>query len=171
MKKIFVLMIAFAALALTACGGSGEKSSEASSQSQSTGDAYVFEYKGTKIAMNAQAAAIVEALGEPKNYVERPSCAFNGLDKEYNYGSFILYTYPMDDVDYVLQVVLMDDLVSTAEGISIGASRDQVTAAYGDGAKTVGTSPEYDKGDCQLTFVMDGDTVKSIQYYAVTGLK
>ncbi|MBQ7248307.1 MAG: hypothetical protein IJS22_09500 [Lachnospiraceae bacterium] len=168
MKKIFVLMIAFAALALTACGGSDEPKTEAGSASA---DAYVFEYKGTKIAMNAQAAAIVEALGEPKNYVETPSCAFNGLDKEYNYGSFILYTYPMDDVDYVLQVVLMDDLVSTAEGVSIGSSRDQVTAAYGDGAKTVGTGLEYDKGDCQLTFVMDGDTVKSIQYYAVTGLK
>ena len=170
MKRIFAFVFAALMLGLCACGGSGDGTQAPSDTDSSLIEPYYFETKGVKVAMNAEAAPVVAALGEPKNYVESPSCAFNGIDKEYNYGSYVIYTYPKDGVDYILQVVLMDDLCSTREGISIGAEKAQVTAAYGDECKVVGSGLEYDYGDCQLTFVFENDIVKSIQYYAVTGL-
>ena len=172
MKKIICLLMV-CMLALAACGGSGDAETTQASggttqaaEQQST-DAYVFTVKGVKVVMNAEAKPIIEALGECKSYHEEASCAFNGLDKEYNYGSFIIRTYPKDDVDYISAVDLMDDTVTTPEGLYIGATKDDVVKAYGQPS---GDFYEYVKGDCSLLFLFDGDTVTSIQYTADTGL-
>ena len=172
MKKLICLLM-ICVLALSACGGSGDadttKAADGTTKAaeQQTGDAFAFTVKGVKVVMNAEAKAITDALGEPKSYREEESCAFKGLDKEYNYGSFIIRTYPKDDVDYISGVDLMDDTVSTPEGLYIGATKDEVVKAYGQPS---GDFYEYVKGDSSLLFLFDGDTVSSIQYTADTGL-
>ena len=110
------------AMALTACGGSGDGSSASSDAPAAGGDGYTFTSGSTVIAMNEDASAVVEELGEADDYFESESCAFEGLDKVYSYPGFQLNTYPVDDKDYVLSVVFMDDTVSTDEGISIGST-------------------------------------------------
>ena len=77
-------------------------------------------YKNVKIIPGAEIAPIVAALGQPQNYMESPSCAFTGLDKIYTYPHFMIYSYPMNNVDYVYMVTLTDDIVSTDEGVKIG---------------------------------------------------
>ena len=175
MKKLLcILMVCM--LGLSACGGGSSETeaagktdaaTTAAGKEEAAGDAFVFTVKGVKVVMNAEAKAVTDALGEPKSYHEEESCAFKGLDKEYNYGSYIIRTYPKDDVDYISAVDLMDDTVQTAEGISIGATKDDVVKAYGE--PTDGFY-EYVKGDCTLLFLFDGDAVSSIQYTADTGL-
>lgn len=178
MKKISVLFICIltAAMVFTGCGDeNGSNSNNNSSTAPTTGGSntqketgYTYSLKGTTVAMNAEMAPIVTALGEPDKYFESESCAFQGLDKVYTYGSVVVNTYPKNDVDYVYSIELKDDTVQTAEGISIGASKSDVTAKYGSPSKETDTSYIYTKGDSELAFIFDGDSVKSITYTAVT---
>ena len=91
---------------------------------------YAFIYNGVVIEMDADAAPIVEQLGEPDAYFEAPSCAFEGIDKIYTYGSFELDTYPTKDKDYVSAIILKDDIITTTEGIGIGESVDKMEEVY-----------------------------------------
>lgn len=171
MKKKMILVWACLMAAVIGCAGCGQTQQESrpaqeSNQSQETG--YVFEYKGTAIKMNADMAALLTALGEADSYFESPSCAFQGMDKVYTYGSIVITTYPEGGKDYVYTVELKDDLVKTPEGISIGSSRSAVTAAYGTPAQESDTSLVFRKDDSELTFIIDGDSVKNILYMAIT---
>jgi len=175
MKKIFALVLAFAAaLALVACGGGEQQSAETTAVSDqtkaATADEFVFKSGDVEIAMNAPAADIISALGEPISYFESESCAFKGLDKTYTYTNFVIYTYPKDGVDYILEVSILNDLVKTAEGISIGDTAEMVKMAYGE-AELDGTSYSYTKGESGLLFIMTDEKVSSIQYFANIGVK
>ena len=94
MKKLMCLILAvFTVVGLVACGSSQPAGNSSGNQAGTNTpvaatDGYVFDYNGTKIAMHAEAAPIIAALGEPKTYTEEASCAFTGLDKTYFVGSF-----------------------------------------------------------------------------------
>lgn len=127
-------------------------------------EGFLFNYNGTEIAMHAPAAPIVEALGEPKKYTESASCAFEGLDKTYYYGSFYLDTYPMGEEDFVYGWWFADDSLTTEEGIYIGATQAQVEAAYGADAFNGTNAYTVTKGDTMLTVILEDGVVTSIQY-------
>lgn len=176
LRKFFVVaaVVAAGAALLCACGSSAAgDSGNAESGGQSAGttaasSGYTFELNGVTIAMNAEMAPIVEALGEADSYFESESCAFQGLDKVYAYGSVQISTYPVDGVDYVYTVVLKDDTVETPEGIMIGSATEDVIAAYGDADTQTDTALSYTKDDSILAFILDNGTVTDITYTAVT---
>ena len=192
MKKIIYLLIAavLAAGFLTACGSdnknttketdatttqaAGNETTDAAAddkaddgQTATAADRYTFVYKGTNIVMKAEAAPICEALGDAKSYTEETSCAFDGLDKNYTYTSFIMTTYPDGDKDRVNSVTLLDDTVSTTDGICIGDSKEKVENVYGADSFNDVNAYIMTEGDAQLTIILDGDKVSSIQYTAV----
>ena len=170
MKKrsllVFACLMMAAILMVTACGGSKETETSGKDNTEQ-GSELVLLYKDIEIAMKEDAAPILKALGEAKSYTEAASCAFEGLDKTYYYGSFYLYTYPDGETDRVNMVVLCDDTLSTPEGVAIGDSKEKVESTYGaDGYNGI-NAYEYTKGDCKLTIIMENDLVSSIQYGAV----
>ena len=171
MKKIFALILALTmVLALAACGGeTAPETTAPAANAPGKTDASSWKYtvRGVDILMNAEAAPILEALGEPVSYTEEASCAFTGLDKTYNYGGFFLNTYPIGDADYIYGVCLMDDSSTTPEGIYIGATQAEVEAAYGaDGFN--GSNAYILKGTTStLTIILSDGVVSSIQYDAV----
>lgn len=168
---IFVVMVA---IVFTGC--SEEKTinkaktvpatSVVSSVQAETG--YTYTLNDVSISMNAEMAPIVTALGEPDNYFEAQSCAFQGLDKVYTYGSVVITTYPVNDVDYVSSIELKDDTVQTTEGICIGAAKSDVTGIYGSPSRETDTSYIYAKSDSELSFIFDDDCVQHIIYSAIT---
>ena len=176
MKKILALILTLAlALGVTACGGSSNNgggndipqilpATDGNDAPTVPADGFVFNYNGIEIALHANAAPIVEALGEAMSYTESASCAFEGLDKTYYYGSFYMDTYPVGEEDFVFGVWFADDSVATEEGIYIGASKADVEAAYG--AESFNGSNAYivTKGDCSLTVILEEDVVTSVQY-------
>ncbi|MBQ2283105.1 MAG: hypothetical protein II250_02890 [Agathobacter sp.] len=176
MKNAKVLLVAMLAVGtlLTGCGG-GDTNTDAKS-SQSTDDTakkeskgYKFDLKGVTVSMNEEMAPIVEKLGEADNYFESESCAFQGMDKVYTYGSVVVTTYPENEVDYVYTIELKDDTVTTQEGLYIGATKEDVIAKYGEATTATDNALVYEKDDSKLSFIMDdGATVSSITYTAIT---
>lgn len=177
MKKLAAVLLMVACMAFMAgCGddekviGGDSKNSqpEGGSQGAESGGetdykGYVFNYSGTLVGVDADAAPIIKALGEPASYYEAASCAFEGLDKTYTYRGFEIDTYPEGDKDYVSAVVLKDDSVQTAEGICIGDSREKLQQKYGDGA-TEGSALVYAKDGMKLCFILQNDEIVSIEY-------
>ncbi len=152
-------------------GGEGQQGSGAQEGQQdpgqgstAAGEGYLFTAQGVTIAMDADAAPILEQLGESASYFEAASCAFEGLDKTYTYNGFELDTYPTGDKDYVSAVVLKDDSVATQEGICIGDSRDKVLQAYPDGGTEECGMIIYRKGGMKLVFILKEEEVASIEY-------
>lgn len=176
MRKILLLVIV-TVLTISGCSNKGTSDQEKeqttgnpvqeTSENSETKEGFTFAYQEVTIPMNVDAAPIVEKLGEPVDYFEAASCAFQGLDKIFYYSGFELGTYPNGDKDYVSYVNLLDDSVTTDKGIFLGSSLDEVVAAYGNGYKVDGTSYVYFLGDSKLTFIIEGQTVSQITYYAV----
>lgn len=173
MKKLLIMvLIGCLLLNLAACSAStnsdgtvgGNSVGESTAPSVPAEDDFSFEYKGTKISFHAPAAPIVAALGEPVKYTESTSCAFEGLDKSYYYGSFYLETYPQGDEDFVYGWWFADDSVTTEEGIYIGATQSEVEKAYGTECFNGSNAFVINKSAGSLTVILEDGLVSSIQY-------
>lgn len=194
MKRLLSLSLALImALALTACGpkekpndgsqaGSNpgtDASQSADQSSASTGDAsvegpevesgsaYTFHYKGCDLPMNAEFAPLLAFIGEPDNYFEAESCAFQGLDKTYTYADMELLTYPVDGVDYISSIRLLADTAATPEGITIGSTPEEVEAAYGPDFQESAGQYTYVEGDTMLAILFQDGKAISVEYVAL----
>jgi len=179
MKRIVLLAACF--ILLTGCGKEEpakqvnsdavvtevpENSSQADSSSEQE-KGFEFLYNDVTIPMNVDAAPIIDALGEPQEYFEAASCAFQGLDKTYTYSGFELTTYPKDDLDYVSTIYVLDDSVTTDKGIYIGSTLEEVTSAYGTDYSEESGEYTFTMGASTLSFLIEDDCVTSITYSAV----
>lgn len=138
-----------------------------STENNTVSEGFHFEADGVSIPMNVDAAPIIEALGEPAEYFEAASCAFQGLDKIYTYGGFEINTYPSEDKDFIASVYFLDDSVTTDKGIYLGASLEDVTAAYGEDYTEKDGEYTYTLGESTLSFLIEEDSVASITYSAI----
>lgn len=148
-------------------GSSQAADSSKSGEDNKSGDSFRFKLKDVDFTVKDDMAPIAEKLGEPTKYFESESCAYQGLDKVYTYGSVVIRTYPENDKDYVLNVELKDDSVSTVEGVSIGDNRDKVKQTYGEPEKSTDTSDVFHKGDCTISFMYGSDGAVSSIVYAI----
>lgn len=186
-KKILAMAMAAGLMLLAGCGDSekviggdvvnvttGSRSEEpagtqeaAAAQAPQTETAppkgYVFTVNNVTVEVDAEAAPVVEALGEPVSYFEAASCAFEGLDKIYTYNGFEIDTYPAQDKDLVSAVILKDDSIATAEGVCIGDSLEKLQEVYGEAAQENGMLI-YAKDGMKLCFIMQDDSIISIEY-------
>ena len=177
-KLILVLVLAFGR---TGCGNNGNdngKTEENTTKVEQQNDSvskddtnkvaetkgYVFEYNGVEVGMDMEAASVIDALGEPVTYFEAPSCAFEGLDKTYNYGSFEIDTYEQDGKDYISGVFLCDDLIETPEGVALYETKADMIAVYGENYKEEFGMLVYEKDGMKLNFILNGDEITSIEY-------
>ncbi|MBO5701068.1 MAG: hypothetical protein J6S71_01390 [Clostridia bacterium] len=173
--RIFSLIIALVIMSslFIACDGGSDITLPPEDGNTTAGvaaenDAYVFVYNNTEVAPHAKMAELINGLGDPTTYEESESCYYQGLDKDYTYPGFKLRTYPMDGVDYVLNVCFVDDSVSTPEGIMLGSTRDEVIAAYGTSFTEQNGSTVYTIGKTELRFRFSDNGVTAIEYWAIT---
>ncbi len=130
---------------------------------------FIFKYNGVSVIINTPMGNILKSLPSDYDYQEQPSCAGQGIAKTYtyNHGSFSIETNPVGKEDSISSILLCDDTVSTAEGIFIGNTVEQVKAAYGNpDESTTENSIVYIKGSSQLTFQISDGKVVTIVYQA-----
>lgn len=125
---------------------------------------YSFLYKETQVKMNAEAAAIVAALGTPEKTLEQDSCAYQGKDTVYVYPGFEMGVYPAGGVAKVSYVTLVDDTVATPEGIKIGSKVEDVTAAYGKNYEEEFGVYRYTLGNSLLSIFTKDGLVEGVEY-------
>lgn len=158
MKRIRLTVLLFATLIFAGCHASDPMPRQ---------EDFAFTYNGIRIAMGSDAEPILEALGQPKSYTEEASCAFDGLDKTYDYGSFYLSTYPLNGRDYVYTIWFADDTAATDEGIRIGTHQSQVEEAYGKDCFTGTNSYVLTRGQSRLIVLVEDGFVSGIRYEAI----
>ena len=127
---------------------------------------YVFSANGVEIKVGGEANAVVSALGEAQNLVETPSCGGGAEpDREYTYAGFKFNTVNDNGKNVIVKIVLTDDSVSTPEGISIGSSRDEVIASYGENFTENATGTLiYTDGATKLMLGFTDGSVSAIHY-------
>lgn len=125
--------------------------------------------RGVAMTMGEDAAPVLSALGEWKNYVAKESCAFKGQDKEYTYNGFVLMTYPDGDTDRISSVILTSDAATTGEGMYIGAAESEIEKALGSDCEKKNGSYLYKGEKAQLLILVSDGKISSIQYSAVLG--
>lgn len=172
-KILLTITLLLTVLLIAACGQptattGGPSGTTAGTTASGEAKGYVFTFKSQPVTIGAAAKPILDALGEPINFFESPSCAYQGMDRIYTYAGVEITTYTQGETDYVYSVAIIDDSVSTPEGIALGASADDVKAAYGTDFSESENQLMYRKADTDLKFVFaDGDLV-SIEYIQVT---
>lgn len=145
-----------------------------SSESQTTAEASALGFtflagNGIEIYMHQEAAGVLAQLGEPKSYLEAPSCAFqDGVDKIYSYQSFTLTSYEKDGKDLIYDIYFNDDTITTKEGIYIGCSIDEVKKTYGEDYKEDSGMYTYTQDGTRLMFLTQDNIVTSIEYSGLT---
>lgn len=125
---------------------------------------YAAAVEGVRIAVDDPAEPVLSALGEWSSYDESPSCAFEGLDKIYGYGSFEIQTYTKDGKDYIRAIYLIDDGCRTQRDIAIGDTAEAVKEAYGTPTRESEGSLQYAGEGMTLTFLLRDGIVTNIQY-------
>lgn len=171
MKKLLVLtMVLGMTLSFVACGE--ETTSPIVEESEITQDVateeeaayvgYAFVDKGC--AYNLDADMDVLQHPEAKSVFEAPSCAGQGTDYIYDFGSYEVETYPLDGKNLIGFVTLKDDMVATPEGIDLSMTKEDIFRVYGTDGEEDGNKITYKKGNMKLNFIMDGDSIVSIEY-------
>lgn len=154
-KLICMMVVVTMLLAVVSCS--------TENTANDNGKSYSFIYNEVKFAPGDDFAPVYEKLGEPSGYYEAASCAFDGKDKIYTYGSVQISVSPLDGKDIIFLITLLDDSLSTPEGIFVGSEKSAVIAAYGEGEDN-GSSLQYNAGKVKLVFLVRDGRVTSVQY-------
>lgn len=135
MKKVtgFAVLLA---LLLTGCGGSKQAADP------------VLKFGGVTIENTLSVASVLDVLngvGGSYEYAEAISCVYDGMDKTYTWENAVVYTYPDDGVDRLMELYCTGGDVKTPAGIALGDSREKVVETYGDGYTEAGIVLSYEK--------------------------
>ncbi len=146
MKKtlsIALIIVSLAAIfCMTSCSGKVKK-------------LQTIKIDNVELACGVEMSKVLDAFKDYEHeYSQSISCAYNGLDKIYDYkdAGFCIYTYPVEDKDFVLEVIVTSENIKQADGkIYIGMTKDDVIALYGN---------EFTQdGDCITYAVKDEQTM------------
>ena len=152
MKKITKLLgLVFSLVILCSCGTKEKKE-----------EAFSFQYEDLTINLGAELDK--DKLGKELNYSETQSCAFEGLDKTYTYEHFEITTNPYKDGDKIGSIYFLDDEVTTVEGLKKGDSLAMMEEIYGKDYALENSVYTYTKGKTELQFLVQDDTIISIEY-------
>ncbi|MBO7548548.1 MAG: hypothetical protein J6T77_01140 [Clostridia bacterium] len=174
MKKTHLILLLAAAVCLMAACNSGENESKpepvstevSGNTAEHTPTGYLFESNGVTFGVGSASADVIDKLGaqtgEP--YTSN-SCAFNGKDTVYYFGSFEVSANDETGDFVIYSVYLKDDSVSTKEGAYIGMTPEEVKAIYGEPAESSDGGFSYVKEGMKLNFFLKDGAVSAISYY------
>lgn len=117
----------------------------------------------TRITLDAPAAPVLEALGAPFGYGESLSGSHTGVEKTYRFQGLNLRTYPGQDGERILGVMITDSSLQTPEGICVGDSASRVRERFGSDAIQSGCCTVSRDGEIMVV-LLEHNVVTAIQY-------
>ena len=132
-------------------------------------DGFAFIYNDVRVYLGEYTERVLKELGPEIDYYEMDSCSFDGTAMTYFYGSFEIETYlkTKNGRNRVYSIDFTDDGISTAEGVHIGQSYEDMVEAYGTGYNII---PEisgfysYSKNGTLLNFNIREGVITNITY-------
>ena len=162
MNRLFLPLILLAALLLPAAGCSGETAKPAI-PAFSENDLLLC-INETDYSCNINIDQVISGLGEGYRYAEGQSCDYDGLDKSFIYDVAEFYTSPLALGDTVNEIYTTSPGAATSRGITVGASREDILAAYGPATDDEGDMLIYrlENDRTVLCFELDDNEVWAI---------
>ncbi len=122
---------------------------------------------GVTVTIGAKAAdsikALTDKLGKEIDFMEAASCVHPGNDKVYTFEGFTVTTSPDAKGDeYVAELSFLSDAVGFENGIMIGSSEEDVTAAFGDKYEEKFGVRKYSVNGVTITFTFTDKAVSAL---------
>ncbi len=127
---------------------------------------FVVVINGGELTFDMTMDSVFELLGTDYEYSEAISCAYDGMDKTFAYSDIEIYSWPDGDIDRVSEFLIFSDICTTARGITVGSTLDDVVAAYGQGTE-VGSMVEYEALGRLISFNISDGVVADIDFMTV----
>lgn len=108
-----------------------------------------------------------DIFGQEQSYSEVPSCAGQGTDKVYNYGSYEITAYQDGDEEKIFSVYFIDDKITTTEGVKVSDESSVMFEKYGDNYEQIGNQYTYISGNVEISFIIENNFIISITYTLV----
>lgn len=158
-KKIICVAVALlcAATLFTACNGD-------EGNGGSSAGTFGVVYKDVSIKLDADAEKVLKALGEAKYTDSLGDCGGIGEQVKYTYDDIAVNTLKEKDGEKIHKIELLNDLVSTSKGISIGSDEASVRDAYGTPSSEANGKLTYKSGSLELEFTVKNGSVSAINY-------
>lgn len=165
-KRSIGVLILIAILFLTCACDNGEEKENKDDNNNKIQEAFVLKYDNITFELGGEFTT--SKYGEELDYSETKSCAFEGLDKTYMYEHYEIATYPDGNKDRISSIYFLDPDITTTEGVAIADSKDKMLEVYGKNYKEDDGEYTYTKGKTQLIFLVQDDSIVSIEYVYVT---
>ena len=127
---------------------------------------------GKAYPVRVDSAEVLGVLGTDCEKDETISCVYDGMDKTFTYDGIIVSTVPVDGKDIIEMFTIKSSEYTTTRNITVGATREEVIAAYGenywdDGYVTYTESgDENDISEMRIQFLFENDVVSEIYIYS-----
>lgn len=142
---------------------STESKSEASNSGESSKEKVAaFTYNNVEIKIDMEVSPLLEKLGEPDYKATIEANEENSEESySYTYDNMTIYAYLKDKKQYVADVSISGPgSATTANGITVGASKDDVAKVYGEISDEAMAS--YEIGTNIIMFIFEDDCVTDI---------
>lgn len=124
-----------------------------------------FVYNGSMVVPGSDMESALSVLGAASSVNTAPSCIGVGEDKIYTYSGFTVESFPATTGETVLNITLTGASASTAKGVTVGMTADDIAAAYGTPTEADDFFISYNTGSgMHLDFLMDGGKIIEIAY-------
>lgn len=136
--------------------------SDDSKESTKTEKIAAIKYNNIEIKIDMEVSPLLEKLGEPDHKETIEADEENSEESySYTYDNMTIYAYLKDKKQYVADVSISGPgNASTANGIKVGASKDNVAKIYGKVTDENMASYEIDKN--VIMFIFEDDSVTNI---------
>ena len=165
MRKFYAFIMVILLLAtLSACGEAASKTENSEPTTKVEGFAYTF----SDVKLFVGDVFNPEALPEAESVYQVPSCAIEGTDNVYNYGTFELTAFNDGEKETIYSIYFVDANTPTDEGLYLGDSIAQMESIYGTEYQQNGSEIVYTKGNSKLIFIVQSDFIISIEFRMAT---
>jgi len=177
MKRVILMLLVLSLFLLCGCGNTQQGNGEFAFTvgNDNPGDATNQEANGEESAFYFLAGDVTVTPGMPfdekdlptKNVYQVPSCAFEGTDNVYGYGSYEITAFGDANGETVYSIYLIEPDVSTPEGLANGDEMTKAAELYGSYEED-GTAWVFTRGKTQLFVIGQDGVIVSIEMRMVT---